>query len=483
MRILGLNPSSKFSKNVARDLLWGCWCKGKRIAGVQFPPLPLIYVASVLKQDGHHVDIIDMQAGEIHLSILKELIQKYDVIFLISATMSYNEDAEILAQLKRTKPSLITIIFGAHPTFSPHAALKRESIDIIVQREAEFTIRDVVNALSEGGEKWKRIAGIGYREGNNAVINPDYPYIKNLDELPIPDRSFLSKDTYYYNPIIKYYPWTTALSSRGCPGSCIFCTSPSYYGPMYRARSPQNVVEEMLYLKDLGFREIFYRDEIFTADKKRVFGICEKIIDKKIDISWICSVKANTATFEMFKIMKEAGCRYVRIGVESGVQELLNNVKKNVQLQQIRDAFAWAHTLKLESHAHLMVGLPGETDQTLNQTFKFVNSIQPSTVTYGMMTPYPGTEIFRQVVAANPTFGDGTQINASSIHTNASFSSTFTSLPPEQLERYVRTGYRKFYARPSYIVSRLLKVNDVHELKRLFLAGTHVLSFIFSGDT
>lgn len=482
MRVLGLNPSSKFSKNVARDLLWGCWCKGKRIAGVQFPPLPLIYVASVLKKEGHDVRVIDMQAERLSLGVLLESIEAYDAVFLISATMSYNEDAEILAQLKQKKPSLVTIIFGAHPTFLPRAALAKESVDIIVRREAEFVIRDVVGALAQGADTWKQVAGIGYREQGEPVINPDYPYIKNLDELPIPDRSFLPRDTYYYNPIIKHYPWTTALSSRGCPSSCIFCTSPSYYGPTYRARSPENVVEETMYLKELGFREIFYRDELFTADKKRVFDICERIIDEKIDIAWICSVKASTATFEMFKIMKEAGCRYVRIGVESGVQELLNTIKKNVTLEQIKDSFHWAHQLKMESHAHLMIGLPGETSQTLQQTFRFIGSIRPSTVTYGMMTPYPGTEIFRRVAEANPAFGDGTQINAASIHTTASFSNIFTSLPQEQLERYVRTGYRKFYLRPSYLFNRLMKINDLAELRRLILAGFYVLSFVFSGD-
>jgi len=483
MRVLGLNPSSKFSKNVARDLLWGCWCKGKRIAGVQFPPLPLIYVASVLKDAGHSVDVLDMQAQHTSHESLEKTITSYDVVFLISATMSYNEDAEILARLKQAKPGLFTIIFGAHPTFLPQAALAKPSVDVIVRREAEFVIRDLVDALAEGGNRWQNIKGIGYRKNNEIIINADYPYIENLDELPIPDRSFLPADIDYYNPIVKYYPWTTALSSRGCPSRCIFCTSPSYYGPIYRARSPHNVLQEALYLKGLGYKEIFYRDETFTADKARVFKICELFIEKKLNTPWICSVKASTASFEMLKIMKAAGCRYIRVGVESGVQELLNAVQKNTTLQQIRDVFDWARQLSIESHAHLMVGLPGETDETLNQTFSFIDSLRPTTVTYGIMTPYPGTEIFRRVVAANPSFGDGSQIDAASIHTNASFSNVFSALPREKLEHYVRTGYRRFYARPSYIANRLLKIRDFDEFKRLCLAGANVMSFIFGGDT
>jgi radical SAM superfamily enzyme YgiQ (UPF0313 family) len=482
MKILGLNPPSKYSKNVARDLLWGCWCKGRRIAGVQFPPLPLIYVGTILKLNGHKVDIIDAQAQGISLSKIEEKIKDYDIAFIISATMSYAEDADILGHLKKNNPRLITIVFGAHPTFLPLEALKRNSVDIIVRKEAEFIIRDLVNAFSQGKDQWKKINGIGYKEDGHPVLNPDYPYIDNLDVLPIPDRGFLPKNVDYYNPIIKNIPWTTALSSRGCPSRCTFCTSYSYYGPKYRARSPENVVEEINYLKELGFREIFYRDELFTLDKKRVIDICQLILDKNIHISWICSVKASTSTYEMLKMMKKAGCRLIRVGVESGVQEVLDNVKKDVKLEQIVNTFRWARELNIDTHAHLMLGMPGETDQTIRKTFCFVKKIKPSTVTYGIMTPYPGTEIYREVLAADPSFGDGTHINARSIHTNASFSKVFSNIPQRKLERYVRNGYMKFYMRPEYIARRLLRINDADELRRLVFAGSQVFNFIARGD-
>jgi radical SAM superfamily enzyme YgiQ (UPF0313 family) len=482
MKILGLNPPSKYSRNVARDLLWGCWCKGRRIAGVQFPPLPLIYVGTVLKAKGHEVDVIDAQGAGIPISVIEEKIVNYDIVLIISATMSFDEDANILACLKKKNPRLITIVFGSHSTYLPEEALKRESVDIIVRKEAEFIIRDIVKNLSEGNDKWKGVLGIGYREDGKPVINPDYPYIKNLDELPIPDRSFLHKNLDYYNPIVKRTPWTTALSSRGCPSSCTFCTSPSYYGPVYRGRSPQNVVEELLYLKDLGFREVFYRDELFTVNQKRVMQICNRIITEKVDINWICSVKASTTSYDMLKAMKEAGCRIIRVGVESGVQDILDSIKKNVKLEQVINTFQWANELKLETHAHLMLGLPGETEETIKQTFNFIKKIKPSTVTYGMMTPYPGSKIYNDVLAMDPSYGDGTHINAESIHTNASFSKAFTSVPPEKLEKYVKKGYQKYYMRPQYIFGRLLKIRDLDELRRLMIAGSQVFAFLTLKD-
>lgn len=482
MKILGLNPPSKYSKNVARDLLWGCWCKGRRIAGVQFPPLPIIYVATILKKDGFSVDVLDAQGEGLTLADVEKMIVNYDVVFLISATMSYAEDAEVLECLKKKNPRLKTIVFGSHATFLPHEALKRNSVDIIVRKESEYVIRDLVRALRNGGDEWKKVPGIGFRQDGQVIINQDYPYIDNLDELPIPDRSFLSKNVFYYNPIVKYSEWTTALSSRGCPSRCTFCTSPSYYGPKYRARSAQNVFEEMLYLRDLGFKEIFYRDESFTIDKKRVFDICTRFIDAKVNVSWICSVKASTASFDMLNAMKEAGCRLIRIGVESGVQEILNNVKKDVKIGQVEDTFRWARQLKIDTHAHMMLGMPGETDETIKKTFAFINKIQPSTITYGIMTPYPGTEIYRQVLAVDPSFGDGTGIDIRSIHTNASFSKIFTKLEQGRLEQYVQEGYRRFYMRPSYILKRLARIRSWAEFIRLFTAGGQVFRFIVSGD-
>lgn len=482
MKILGLNPPSKFSKNVARDLLWGCWCKGRRIAGVQFPPLPLMYVATVLKKDGHDVDVLDAQAEVVSVSEVEERISNYDVLFLISATMSYAEDAETLALLKKKNPRLITIIFGSHATFLPHEALKRWSVDIIVRKESEYVIRDLVRAFSQGGDAWKKVPGIGFKQDGQDIINPDYPYVENLDELPIPDRSFLPKNLFYYNPIVKYSNWTTALSSRGCPSRCTFCTSPFYYGPKYRARSAQNVFEEIVYLRDLGFKEIFYRDELFTIDKERVFDICNKIIDAKIDVSWICSVKASTTSFEMLKAMKEAGCRFIRVGVESGSQAILDNVKKDVKIGMVENTFLWARQLKIDTHAHMMLGMPGETERSIAETFSFIQRIKPSTITYGIMTPYPGTEVYRQVLAADPSFGDGTGIDIRSVHTNASFSRIFTDLDQAKLEKYVQEGYRRFYMRPIYILNRLSRIRSWREFLRLFSAGNQVFRFIVSGD-
>jgi anaerobic magnesium-protoporphyrin IX monomethyl ester cyclase len=482
MNILGLNPPSRFSKNVARDLLWGCWCRGKRIAGVQFPPLPLLYVATVLKQAGHTVTVLDAQARGKTPEDVESVIPAYDLVFMISATMSYAEDMALIGRLKKKNPRLIAIVFGAHATFLPRQALQYSEVDIIVRHEAEFCLHDLVNALSRGGDAWKQVPGIGYREDGRPHVNPPYPYIDDLDAIPFPDRSLLPDDLYYYNPVIKQYPWATLLSSRGCPGRCTFCTSPGYYGTHYRYRSAVNVVNEIEALAAAGMRELFFRDEVFTGNVKRVYDICRLIGERNISMSWICSVKANTLEYDMLKVMKKAGCRMIRIGVESGVQELLDAVNKDVAIEKTAAVFSWARELGLETHAHVMLGLPGETDDTVRRTFGFINRMRPSTVTYGIMTPYPGTPIYEQVLACDRSYGDGTRIDAGQVHTNASFSRVFTDIPRQRLERYVREGYRRFYMRGGYVFERLINVRDLHELRRLALAGMHVFDFIVRGD-
>lgn len=482
MRILALNPPNRFSKNVARDLLWGCWCKGKRIAGVQFPPLPLLYVGTVLKEDGNQVDLLDSQGERVSLNEVKKRILNYDVVFLISATMSFQEDTFVLQQLKEANPKLTTICFGAHATFKPENALDHQGVDIIVQKEAEWVVRDVVRELKKGGDSWKKVKGIGYRENGKKIINELYPFITNLDDLPIPDRSMLPKDLEYYNPIVKRIPATTALSSRGCPSQCTYCTAPAFYGPVYRARSAGNVVKELEYLVGLGYKEIFFRDELFTVIPQRVTDICEGILEKKLDVSWICSVKINTVNEKMIRIMKQAGCHMIRIGVETGNQEILNNVKKGVKIENVIKTFDDCNAVGLDTHAHMMLGMPGETKETVYKTFDFIERIKPTTITYGVTTPYPGTPLYDQIYNDHPEIGDGSQIDASKIHTTAEWNKYYTSLTNEELSGFVREGYRRFYIRPSYIYKWMRKINNLAELRRVTMAGTQVFDFALRGE-
>lgn len=477
MRIMLLIPPSRFSKNVVRDLIYGCWCKGKRIARIQFPPISQLQIVTLLRNSGHDAILYDAPALNRDIGDIKKEITKYDVVIILTSTVTINEDAEILSELKMSNSRLKTICYGSHPTFMPQQSLEKKCIDIVVRKEPEFIIRDLINKFSDGSDSWKKIYGISFKENGNIVSNPNYPFIENLDIFPIPDRTLLPKGIVYFNPVVKKLPFTTMFTSRGCSSRCIFCTANSFYGNSTRFQSADRVVEEMQLLELQGHREIFFRDEVFTASKQRVIDICKKIKMKRINLSWICSSRIDSVDLEILRLMKRAGCHMIRFGVESGAQEILNNLKKDITIEQTQRSFGWAHKVGIDTHAHLMIGSPGETQGTIDRTLRFVKKINPTIVTFGICTPYPGTELFLRVLQRYPQANDGSTCDLKRLHTKAFFNEAFTEISSKTLEQIIRKAYRIFYLRPSYFIKWLRKIRSIDELKRVISAGLSVIDF------
>ena len=312
MKVLILNPPSKYVKNVVRDLFYGCWCKGKRIASAKFPPTTLMYISAVLKNGGFDVKLLDSQSEDLSYEKVMDITEKYkpDAVVITTSTMTFREDMDALKEVKK-RTGAMTLVFGSHVTFKVEDAAKdNDAIDVYVQKEPEHIIRDVIKAVDKGKD-WRKVKGIAYKDkiGKNKKgnlkkgklkINEPYPFIDPLDEMPFPDRDVVSKFE-YFNPLVKKLPWTTAITSRGCPGRCNFCNSPVFYGKSIRLRSPENVVDEMEDVVLNGYKEVFYRDETFTVDKKRTLEICRLIKDRGVKISWICSSRINTIDEETIK--------------------------------------------------------------------------------------------------------------------------------------------------------------------------------------
>lgn len=470
MNVLLLIPP--FKENVVRDVLYGCWCKGKRIGGATVPPLVLLSVATVLKKDNHNVKILDAPSEDKTLEDIKQTVKDYDILLLLTSTMTFSEDAKILKTLKEANPNIKTIIFGSHPTFMPNYSLK-EGIDIIVRKEPEFIIRDLLKDI----KNYKKVKGIGYKENNKIILNEDYPLIKNLDELPIPDRSLLPKGVKYFNPIIKRIPYTTSETSRGCPGKCNFCTAPAMYGNSLRYWSSEKVLEEIKHLISLGYKEIYYRDETFTTFKKRNLEILNTIIDEKLNISWLCNVRVNTVDRETLMLMKKAGCHSIKIGVESGVQHILDKSNKGINLKDTEELFKWAKEAGIKTHAHLMLGMPGETKETVEQTLKFIKKINPYTIDIGICTPYPGSVLFEEIAKEHPEIKDGTSVNLENLHTEGLYNEFYTSLSKEELEKSLSRLYKSFYLNPKHILYNISQIKSLNELKSTANATFTLLKF------
>lgn len=481
MKTVVLIPPSKHTKNVARDLVYGCWCKGKRIGGIKFPPVSQLIVVTTLRKYGHDCDLLDAAALQMPFEELSEKIKDYKFLIMLTSTMTVNEDTEIVSELKKTNPDLTSIFYGAHPTFMPKYTLAKNGVDFIVQREPEFILKDLLNALKESDDSFKNVKGIGYRDNETDMINEPYPFIENLDDLPIPDRSLLLEGIDYYNPIVKRMPYTTMFTSRGCPGRCTYCTSPPFYGTTYRARSAESVLEELELIAKEGYKEVFFRDEMFTTDRKRVAQVCEGILEKNLDLTWIASTRVGAADEELLKLMKKAGCHMLRFGVESGVQDILNTVKKGIKIEQTIHDFKLTHKYSLDTHAHCMLGMPGETEDTIKQTLKFIKKIDPTIITFGICTPYPGTRLFDEVLQVHPEVEDGSQCDLTRLHTNAFFNDVFTDLSNEQLNKWMKKIYREFYFRPGYLLKWMTRINSLGELQRVTMAAAQVVDFSFFG--
>lgn len=481
MRILFLVPPSKFAKNVARDLVYGCWCRGKRIGGITFPPISLLTVATVLRNAGHGVELLDAMITQTAISVIKRKAKKFDFVVVLTSTSSVNEDAQILTELKKANNCLKTIVFGGHPTAMAMETLAKPGIDIIIRREAEYVLRDLVRAFAQG-KNWQKIKGIGFKKNGEYTINDFYPLIENLDELPIPDRKMLDKKVDYFNPIVKRVPFTTMFTARGCPGQCTFCASPVFYGSRVRLRSAQSILTEFREIKKLGYKEVFVRDEIFTVSKKRVMDLCQGMIKKDLALSWICSSRIDYLDKEMLIMMKKAGCHLIRLGVESGVQRILDGVKKGIRLAQTKRVFRWCHEIDIDTHAHLMIGMPGDTVKTIQKTIDFVMEIDPTLATFGICTPYPGTPLFNQVSNHFPKIADGSRADLSCLHTSAFYNKVFCQVSEKKLRHLLRLAYRKFYLRSSLWFKWLRKMHSVDEFRRASLAAAQVFDFIWRND-
>jgi len=482
MRLALINPPNKDLKNTVKDLLYGCWCQGRRIGGGSFPPLNLLFIGTLLEKE-HFVKIIDPQVYKLKDFDLIRYLGKFQIIILPTTSFCYREDVKFLGKIKDINPSVITIIFGSFPTFYLEQTVKSEYVDFAIAGEPEFTIRNLVNRLqSENKQALQSIKGICYTDNEKIVNNGKAPTIENLDLVPIPNRSYI-RDVYYFNPLVRNKDWTTALSSRGCPAQCNYCLSPEFYGNQYRFQTPKRMLEEVQYLINTGYKEIFYRDETFTGNKRRIEEFCNLIKEKKIEFDWICNIRIGSVNYNLLSLMKSSGCHYVKVGVESGSQLILNNLNKNISLTETKKVFKWMNQLGLSSHAHLILGSPGETKTTIYKTIEFVKKLKPSTVTFNLFTPFPGTKIFREYITQNNHSIDETSLVFDKALISPYLNKYYnTDLEQEYLLKLIPMAYRKFYLRFKYFLSQIKEIKSLFSLKKIVRSGFNVILFMYKNN-
>ncbi|MBM3155753.1 MAG: radical SAM protein [Chloroflexi bacterium] len=349
-------------------------------------PMGLAYIAAVLEQKGHDVEVLDLLVSRYSKEKIKHKLEQYkpDIVGLTSVTMNYPIASDIIKYCKSIDKDLITVIGGPHVTFDTVDTLtKAPWIDIIVRGEGEQTILDIVN-----GKKPGEIDGIAYRDKNDGIkITKERSLIQDLDELPFPAKHLF--------PISRYHALdvhASIITGRGCPFNCVFCVGSKMGGRRVRFRSPRLVIDEVEQALSSGFKEINFEDDSLTVNHKHLYAICDEITARGLKFNWSAFSRADTVNPEMLRRMKQTGCTWLLYGVESGNQHILDLVKKKITLDKVREGVKMAREAGISVQASFIMGLPGETKETMKQSLEFGKSLGTS---YGfhVLTPFPGTEV------------------------------------------------------------------------------------------
>ncbi len=450
----------------------------------KFPPLGLAYIAGFLREREFSVKILDlavlMFSRERLIQELKSL--QPSVVGFTCFTSTYPEALKEAESIKKEIKNVYTVFGGPHPSALPEETIKNTCVDFVIRGEAELTFLELVKLLTRkrpSGKDLMKIDGLSFRQGNKTVHNQDRKLIKDLDSLPHPARDLLPHPREYYSPETRRRPFTTLITSRGCPYTCLFCSVRSIFGHTYRAHSAKRVVNEIEHLAEkYGVRELIIMDDGFTQHPERVEEICDNIIKRKLDITWKLpnGIRVDKINRELLRKMKKAGCYSVSFGIETGSQKILDTTGKGITLKQIRDAVRMAKDSGLMTNGLFIIGHLGDTEETMQQTIDFAKTLPLDMATFSIMTPYPGTAIYR-AVEKNGKFFFKSWEDFMSFSEQPTFS--LGECTPELMVRMYKKAYREFFMRPGYIIRRIMHIRSMNDFRNNLNGFSALLNFIF----
>lgn len=446
MKILLINPPS--SRFVYKDT-------NVKVGTPSHPLLTFGIIARTLLDDGHSVKILDLDLYEDNMGkiLIDELDAfKPDYAGVTATTPVYPQMLEVLKVLRRHNPDITTVAGGVHITTFPKEALETNLVDIAVIGEGDFTFREILrnNDLAS-------VKGIAYKKDGAALLTAPGELIKDLDGLPLPAWELYSLNKYKGSDLVeRKSPCGLLETSRGCVFNCIYCNK-SIFGSRYRVKSIERVIEEIKYMLKAGFKQIHIIDDGFSTNIERAKKICDRIVQEGLKFPWTLfnGVRVDRVDEELFVKLKCAGCWLAAFGIETGSQRLLDTVDKGVKLEQIRRAVSWAKKANIETFGFFMMGLPGETEETLQQTIDFAASLGLDLAKFDYTIPYPGTVLYNRLK-------DGGHIKADTwtkyiCHGSPSEIYTHPDLAWEVIEKYYKKSYKSFYLRPKFILNRVVK--------------------------
>ncbi len=356
-------------------------------------PVSLALTGGMLEADGHEVRLTDCIVEGVNSSEMAAQVAAFrpDLVVLNAATPSIDGDLDRARIIKQVMPGARVAAFGIHVTALPEQSLNSGSeVDFVIRGEPESTVKDLVHA----GLNPKGVPGISWRDGNEGYVHePDREPIADLDSLHFPAWHLVDRKRYIM-------PFTDRrflliATGRGCPHRCAFCADPAFYGRKLRLRSPEKVAEEMEYVgTGFGIRDFLFWSESFTLNRDYAVEVCEAILKRGLKTCWVANSRVDDVDPELLRLMKRAGCWVVGYGVEAGTDKSLKMMRKNVTVEQIRRAIEWTVDAGIGAVAHTIIGYPGETEDEVNETIRFVKSLPLDFAQFYCAVPFPGSPLF-----------------------------------------------------------------------------------------
>ena len=453
-----------YSKNIRK------WYTKK---GVVLPPLGMAYLASIMRNKGYPLNIIDGYAEDLSREEMLSKIKKEEPDYLLfsSSTSTFLTVAGWMKILKNEFPDVVTVLGGSHTLTYPKETLTHKYIDIIAIGDAWETLPELIKTLDNKGDL-NSVNGIGFKDkGGNIILTSPRRKVNSWDDIPFPARDLLPNDL-YSTIISTQRPSTIIMTALGCPYICGYCDTP--IRTVYR--TPESVADEIEEcVVKYGVKEINFYDETFTINQERAFKVCDEIIKRGLNkkIAFTIRTRADCITEELIKKLAEAGCTRINFGIESASEELLKKMKRYLSLDTIKRAIGWTKKHGIQAFGFFMIGIPGDTKESIEKTIDLAIELDLDYVQFTKLTPLPNTQVYFELQKETGTdyWRDYT---LGKITGNETLQVTSCTIPPKELDELLQHAYKKFYFRPRYVLRRLKMVRSFTEFKDLFLSAIAV---------
>ncbi len=481
----------------------GIWIRSQHRVGRRsrenmiWPQVSLAQLAALLVPE-YTVEVVDAIATRMTWPEFERLLEekrpKYYLTQVTAPTLRNDMYGVFLAKTLGAR----TMAFGTHVTPLTLETMRPfPALDFVLRGEPEMTLRELLDAFENktpsdprvakmlaetslrdaieqaSDNPLSRIAGLAWRDNDEIVINPDRPFVPRLDDLPIPLHQLLPLEKQRM-PMIKG-PFTFIVTSRGCPAGCTYCIKHVSYQYGVRLRSPENILAELQRLAELGIQNVHMYADLFTVNREQVVGLCELIISSGLKVRWTCNSRVDYVDEEMLRLMGQAGCWLISWGIESANEAILKHARKGYRQEQAIRALRWAKAAGVKNWGYFIIGLPGETEETIRETIEYSKQLPLDIALFHIAAPYPGTPFFYEV-AENGWFRPGTKWEE--VDMDQSTVLDYPGLPAERLEYWQKRATREWSLRPGPIWTFLRGLNSWEGFKSAVSVGWQTLRFV-----